>query len=82
MQDEAFAQDAYINPFFTLHTTLMTCHGFAKPKPSNPDEYIECWRRVIGASLLLSYIKCVLMCVCVIHFAHGKEQFAKLAYLT
>jgi hypothetical protein len=47
-QDEAFAHDAYINPFSTLHTTVMTCHGFTKPTPENHEQCISCWRRVLG----------------------------------
>jgi hypothetical protein len=48
--DEAFAEHAYVNPLETLHTTVMTCHGFAKPSPENKADYIAGWKRIVDAA--------------------------------
>jgi hypothetical protein len=47
---DAFAEHAYVNPFGTLHTTVMTCHGFTKPAPANKADYIAGWKSVLDAA--------------------------------
>ena len=48
--DDAFSANAYVNPFQTLHTTVLTCHGFAKPSPENKADYIAGWKRIVDAA--------------------------------